>query len=148
MRLSVMFAYWLKVVFILMQNCSLWTKAQVPVLQEKIPRENGWSKTTSARYFVYKFIWFISRKFLSHNSHFINVIFFSSVAVLEASKELQRSPRLRILLEVVLAFGNYMNRGARGNASGKSLHAHWFCFLGLWSSLLFFPLRYFMAFVI
>ena len=51
--------------------------------------------------------------------------------MLEASKELQRSPRLRILLEVVLAFGNYMNRGARGNASGKSFHAHWFCFLGL-----------------
>ena len=39
--------------------------------------------------------------------------------MLEASKELQRSQKLRILLEVVLAFGNYMNRGARGNASGK-----------------------------
>lgn len=43
------------------------------------------------------------------------------VAVLEASKELQRSKRLRILLEVVLAFGNYMNRGARGNAVGEIL---------------------------
>ncbi|RMX61131.1 hypothetical protein pdam_00016690 [Pocillopora damicornis] len=42
-------------------------------------------------------------------------------AVLEASKELQRSKRLRILLEVVLAFGNYMNRGARGNAAGFKL---------------------------
>jgi len=42
-------------------------------------------------------------------------------AVLEASKELQRSKRLRILLEVVLAFGNYMNRGARGNAVGFKL---------------------------
>lgn len=42
-------------------------------------------------------------------------------AVLEASKELQRSQRLKILLEVVLAFGNYMNRGARGNASGFKL---------------------------
>lgn len=42
-------------------------------------------------------------------------------AVLEASREVQRSQRLRILLEVVLAFGNYMNRGARGNASGFKL---------------------------
>ena len=50
---------------------------------------------------------------------------FSVTAVLEASKELQRSKRLRILLEVVLAFGNYMNRGARGNAVGKELH----CFI-------------------
>lgn len=47
----------------------------------------------------------------------LNVIF--PAAVLEASKELQRSKRLRILLEVVLAFGNYMNRGARGNAAGE-----------------------------
>lgn len=45
---------------------------------------------------------------------------FFSTAVLEASKELQRSQRLKILLEVVLAFGNYMNRGARGNASGEN----------------------------
>lgn len=41
--------------------------------------------------------------------------------MLEASREVQRSQRLRILLEVVLAFGNYMNRGARGNASGENL---------------------------
>lgn len=47
-------------------------------------------------------------------------MFFFSTAVLEASKELQRSQRLKILLEVVLAFGNYMNRGARGNASGEN----------------------------
>lgn len=54
---------------------------------------------------------------------FIFNFFLSSAAVLEASKELQRSQRLRILLEVVLAFGNYMNRGARGNASGECFHA-------------------------
>ena len=41
------------------------------------------------------------------------------VAVLEAAKELNRSKLIRVVLEVVLAFGNYMNRGARGNASGK-----------------------------
>ncbi|XP_028967542.1 disheveled-associated activator of morphogenesis 1 [Galendromus occidentalis] len=40
------------------------------------------------------------------------------VAVTEASKDLQRSRRLRRLLELVLAFGNYMNRGDRGNACG------------------------------
>uniref|UniRef100_T1JFN2 FH2 domain-containing protein n=1 Tax=Strigamia maritima TaxID=126957 RepID=T1JFN2_STRMM len=42
-------------------------------------------------------------------------------AVLEASKQVHRSKRLKKLLEVVLAFGNYMNRGQRGNASGFKL---------------------------
>ena len=31
-------------------------------------------------------------------------------AVLEASKEVQRSKRLKRMLELILAFGNYMNR--------------------------------------
>ena len=52
---------------------------------------------------------------------FFVLFFIIFAAVLEASREVQRSQRLRILLEVVLAFGNYMNRGARGNASGKNL---------------------------
>ncbi|XP_064489611.1 disheveled-associated activator of morphogenesis 1-like isoform X2 [Ornithodoros turicata] len=43
------------------------------------------------------------------------------IAVLEASKEVYRSKRLKKLLEVVLAFGNYMNRGQRGNAVGFKL---------------------------
>ena len=43
---------------------------------------------------------------------------FLSTAVLEASKEVYRSRRMRKLLEIVLAYGNYMNRGQRGNASG------------------------------
>lgn len=41
--------------------------------------------------------------------------------VMEASREVARSRRLRKLLEIVLALGNYMNRGARGNASGFRL---------------------------
>lgn len=42
-------------------------------------------------------------------------------AVLEASKEVQRSKRLKRMLEIILAFGNYMNRGQRGNAVGFKL---------------------------
>ena len=39
-------------------------------------------------------------------------------AVFEASVQLHKSTKLRRVLEIVLAFGNYMNRGQRGNASG------------------------------
>ncbi|KAM9315658.1 disheveled-associated activator of morphogenesis 2 isoform 1-T1 [Gastrophryne carolinensis] len=39
-------------------------------------------------------------------------------ALLMACRELTRSKRLKQLLEVVLAFGNYMNKGQRGNAFG------------------------------
>ena len=43
-------------------------------------------------------------------------------AVLEASRQVARSRRLRKLLELVLALGNYVNRGnARGNACGFKL---------------------------
>jgi hypothetical protein len=43
--------------------------------------------------------------------------------VLEACKEVQRSKRLRKMLEIILAFGNYMNRGQRGNALGFKLNS-------------------------
>uniref|UniRef100_A0A667XZP1 Dishevelled associated activator of morphosis 2 n=1 Tax=Myripristis murdjan TaxID=586833 RepID=A0A667XZP1_9TELE len=39
-------------------------------------------------------------------------------AILNASKEVVRSKRLTQVLEVVLAFGNFMNKGQRGNAYG------------------------------
>ncbi|KAM5165283.1 disheveled-associated activator of morphogenesis 2 [Mantella aurantiaca] len=39
-------------------------------------------------------------------------------ALVMACRELTRSKRLKQLLEVVLAFGNYMNKGQRGNAFG------------------------------
>lgn len=43
-------------------------------------------------------------------------------AVLEASRQVARSRKLRKLLELVLALGNYVNRGnARGNAGGFRL---------------------------
>ncbi|SPP90245.1 blast:Disheveled-associated activator of morphogenesis 1, partial [Drosophila guanche] len=40
---------------------------------------------------------------------------------MDASREVARSRRLCKLLELVLALGNYMNLGARGNASGFRL---------------------------
>ncbi|KAI4803929.1 hypothetical protein KUCAC02_025574 [Chaenocephalus aceratus] len=39
-------------------------------------------------------------------------------AILNASKEVVRSKKLTQILEVVLAFGNFMNKGQRGNAYG------------------------------
>lgn len=39
-------------------------------------------------------------------------------ALTKASKEVLHSKNLKQLLEVVLAFGNYMNKGQRGNAYG------------------------------
>jgi len=42
-------------------------------------------------------------------------------AILMASKEVSRSRRLRKMLEVLLAFGNYMNKGSRGNAYGECI---------------------------
>ena len=42
-------------------------------------------------------------------------------AVLYASREVMISRKLRKMLEVVLAFGNYMNKGKRGNAYGFKL---------------------------
>ncbi|XP_036590310.1 disheveled-associated activator of morphogenesis 1 [Trichosurus vulpecula] len=42
-------------------------------------------------------------------------------AIRIGSEEVLKSPALRQLLEVVLAFGNYMNKGQRGNAYGFKL---------------------------
>lgn len=39
-------------------------------------------------------------------------------AVLAASQDIVSSKKLKNLLELVLALGNYMNRGQRGNAPG------------------------------
>lgn len=41
-----------------------------------------------------------------------------SSALGKASKEVLHSRNLKQLLEVVLAFGNFMNKGQRGNAYG------------------------------
>lgn len=44
--------------------------------------------------------------------------FISVSALTKASKEILHSRNLKQLLEVVLAFGNFMNKGQRGNAYG------------------------------
>ena len=41
--------------------------------------------------------------------------------LIRSCKQVTRSKRLRTLLEVILVFGNYMNKGSRGNASGFKL---------------------------
>lgn len=41
-----------------------------------------------------------------------------SSAIVCASREVMRSKRLTQILEVVLAFGNFLNKGQRGNAYG------------------------------
>lgn len=43
---------------------------------------------------------------------------FCCEAIRSGSEEVFRSSALKQLLEVVLAFGNYMNKGQRGNAYG------------------------------
>lgn len=45
-------------------------------------------------------------------------IYFGVTALTKASKEILHSRNLKQLLEVVLAFGNFMNKGQRGNAYG------------------------------
>lgn len=49
---------------------------------------------------------------------FDNSLNFCFAALSKASKEVFHSRNLKQLLEVVLAFGNYMNKGQRGNAYG------------------------------
>lgn len=44
-------------------------------------------------------------------------------AVFQGSKQLMKSKRLQKLLEIVLALGNYMNRGQRGNAKGFTIQS-------------------------
>ncbi len=46
------------------------------------------------------------------------ISFLISLAILCASREVTRSKCLTQVLEVVLAFGNFMNKGQRGNAYG------------------------------
>lgn len=48
----------------------------------------------------------------------LNLCLYFPPAILNASMEVVRSKRLTQVLEVVLAFGNFMNKGQRGNAYG------------------------------
>ena len=42
-------------------------------------------------------------------------------AVIDSSTSMSKSPKLKQLLEIILALGNFMNRGQRGNATGFKL---------------------------
>uniref|UniRef100_A0A669CCS7 Dishevelled associated activator of morphosis 2 n=1 Tax=Oreochromis niloticus TaxID=8128 RepID=A0A669CCS7_ORENI len=76
-----------------------------------------------------RFLFEMSR--IDHYQHRLQALFFKKKfaerlaetkpkveAILNASKEVVRSKRLTQVLEVVLAFGNFMNKGQRGNAFG------------------------------
>uniref|UniRef100_A0AAQ5XPK5 Dishevelled associated activator of morphogenesis 2 n=1 Tax=Amphiprion ocellaris TaxID=80972 RepID=A0AAQ5XPK5_AMPOC len=76
-----------------------------------------------------RFLFEMSR--IDHYQHRLQALFFKKKfaerlaetkpkveAILNASKEVVRSKRLTQVLEVVLAFGNFMNKGQRGNAYG------------------------------
>ncbi|KAK4021110.1 hypothetical protein OUZ56_003040 [Daphnia magna] len=76
-----------------------------------------------------RFLYDVSK--ISHYEQRLNTLFYKKkfaqsvgemepkiVAVMEASKEVARSKKLKKLLEIILALGNYMNRGQRGNAVG------------------------------
>lgn len=56
----------------------------------------------------------------SHSVLILNGLLFNCIssALSKASKEILHSRNLKQLLEVVLAFGNFMNKGQRGNAYG------------------------------
>lgn len=58
----------------------------------------------------------LSSLFIASNLPFFSI--FGVSALTKASKEVLHSRNLRQLLEVVLAIGNYMNKGQRGNAYG------------------------------
>ena len=45
------------------------------------------------------------------------------LGVLLASEEVMKSKKLKKVLEIVLAFGNYMNNGNRSNASGFKINS-------------------------
>uniref|UniRef100_A0A665UZX7 Dishevelled associated activator of morphogenesis 2 n=1 Tax=Echeneis naucrates TaxID=173247 RepID=A0A665UZX7_ECHNA len=76
-----------------------------------------------------RFLYEMSR--IDHYQHRLQALFFKKKfaerlgetkpkveAILNASKEVVQSKRLTQVLEVVLAFGNFMNKGQRGNAYG------------------------------
>ena len=41
--------------------------------------------------------------------------------MIDSSTSMSKSPKLKQLLEIILALGNFMNRGQRGNATGFKL---------------------------
>lgn len=101
-------------------NLLLWLAGTVPycclstfILSDRANVLIVWSNLKTS--FVHSLLWNVTWHL------FFGWIF--PVAVLEASKDVTRSRHLRKLLEIVLAFGNYMNRGQRGNALGFRINS-------------------------
>ena len=54
-------------------------------------------------------------------------------ALIVASANIQRSEKLKELLEIILCFGNYMNAGRRGPAYGFKVKVH----ICLWKLIIY-----------
>lgn len=70
-------------------------------------------------FFKFNSFWQVIFHHILKKNCLLREYFFS--AVFEGSKQLLRSRRLKKLLELVLALGNYMNRGQRANARGFTI---------------------------
>lgn len=113
---------------------SLWFQISYKLIFVVVFRINHYQQRLQSLYFKKKFaeriaeikpkiegmpcIFFMQFSDYSKHCDFHNIKPMCILALTKASKEMLHSRNLKQLLEVVLAFGNYMNKGQRGNAYG------------------------------